>query len=154
MNKHSEQWRVDSNTKRGRIGMDIKMKRQNYEALQKARADLVESAVEEIVESLEGLDPDVCEEILAKLTQRLTGRVTPKAPKAPSGLSAAVAQQEAETRETLARWGEQIKEQAAKESAKRAEEAAERARQAQVQAEANKLPTEARMIALYKGLFS
>ena len=154
MTQHSEQWRGDSNTKRGRIGMDVKKQRQNYDAHKVARADLVESAVSEIVESLEGLDPDVCEEILAKLTQRLTGRVTPKAPKAPSGLSAAVAQQEAQTRETLARWGEQIKEQAAEEAAKRAEEAAERARKAQEQAEYDKLPTEARMIALYKGLFS
>ena len=76
------------------------------------------------------------------------------APKAPSGLSHGVDQQEAMTRETLNQLKGHLKQQAAEESAKRAEEAAEKARKAQVQAEANKLPDEARMIALYKGLFT
>jgi hypothetical protein len=75
------------------------------------------------------------------------------APKAPSELSHGVTPWDAQTKDILAQTGKYLQQQAAEEAAKRAEEAAERARQAQVQAETNKLPTEARMIALYKGLF-
>ena len=76
------------------------------------------------------------------------------APKAPSGLSHGVSEQEARTRETLNQLKGHIQQQSAEEAAKRAEEAAERARKAQEQAEYNKLPDEASMIALYKGLFT
>jgi hypothetical protein len=69
--------------------MDIKKQRQNYDALQKARAELVRVAVEGIVTNLEGLDLDVCGEILTKSYKRLAGRVMPKGH---SGLSAETAE--------------------------------------------------------------
>ena len=105
--------------------MDIKKQRQNYDALQKARAELVRVAVEGIVTNLEGLDLDVCGEILTKSYKRLAGRVMPKGH---SGLSA--------------------------ETAESAEKAAENARKAQEQAELHKLPDKAKMLSFYKELFT
>jgi len=105
--------------------MDIKKQRQNYDALQKARAELVRVAVEGIVTNLDGLDLDVCGEILTKSYKRLAGRVMPKGH---SGLSA--------------------------ETAESAEKAAENARKAQEQAELHKLPDKAKMLSLYKELFT
>lgn len=54
--------------------MDISAQKQQYQALQTARTELVESAVNEIASHLDGLDPDVCGEILSKLRLKLTGK--------------------------------------------------------------------------------
>lgn len=98
--------------------MDITAQKQQYQALQAARAELVESAVAEIASHLEGLDNDVCKEILSKLHQKLTGAAMPKQAQT---MADQVRQREASTQATLKDTGDWIKAQCLEDAAKAAD---------------------------------
>ena len=98
--------------------MDITAQKQQYQALQAARAELVESAVAEITAHLQGLDPDVCKEILAGVHRQMTGEGMPKQVASNADW---VRQREASTQATLKGTGDWIKAQMQEDAAKAAE---------------------------------
>jgi hypothetical protein len=59
--------------------MNISKQKQRYTELQAARAELIDTAVTEIAAHLEGLDAEICGEILAQLEHKLTGQSIPNA---------------------------------------------------------------------------
>ncbi|MBW4486000.1 MAG: hypothetical protein KME14_26045 [Tildeniella torsiva UHER 1998/13D] len=98
--------------------MDITAQKQRYEELQAARTELIDAAVAEIASHLEGLDPDVCKEILAKLHRKLTGESMPKQVTSNADWAK---QREASTQDTLKATGEWIKAQSREDAAKATE---------------------------------
>jgi len=104
--------------------MDIDQAKGAYDAMKSARADVVKVAVEEILALLDGLDNEVCAEILGKVKQERNIATLPLSmPKV--SLFDDIKAREQRTQATLQQTGHFLVEQAREERAAREAKAAQ-----------------------------